>query len=241
MAGAYAYTPDIWPPLLGAVFIASIGLYVWRRRTSVPAARPLAAVALLTALWLLGLVLEAAAVAPATKIAWFRFQSIWRAPIVTAGLCFVLEYALPGRWLTRRNLVLLAIPVLLDILLVLAGGARLMWYQFRIAPNGQVVADLAPAGVIMAVYGVGLVLVNAGVLLWLFVRSPQHRWPVAIMIFGQVVPRVLYVVDAAHLPWPVPVEPVAFGAIVTFTAYAVALFGFRIFDPVPAARTTAIE
>ena len=34
MTGAYAYTPDIWPPLVAAVFLAAIGLYAWRRRAA---------------------------------------------------------------------------------------------------------------------------------------------------------------------------------------------------------------
>ena len=119
MAGAYAYTPAIWPPLLGAIVLAAAGLYCWRRR-DVPAARPLAAVMACGSFWLLGIGFEAAAVTPATKIAWFRFQSVWRMPTVTADVCFLLEYAYPGRWLTRRNLILLSIPVVVDVLLVVA-------------------------------------------------------------------------------------------------------------------------
>jgi PAS domain S-box-containing protein len=240
MTGAYAYTPDIWLPLLGAIFLAGMGLYCWRRR-SVPAALPLLAVVLFGALWLLGMALEAAAVAPATKIAWFKFQAIWRAPTVTAGLCFVLEFAYPGRWLTRRNLILLSIPVLLDIVLVVTGEAQLMWRQIYVGQDGSVVADLAPAGVLMAAYGVGLVLVNTAVLLWLFIRSPQHRWPVVVILLGHVASRGLYVVDAAHLPWPKLHDPLVVGLLLGATGYAIALFGFHIFDPVPAARTAALE
>jgi N-terminal 7TM region of histidine kinase len=100
---AYIYTPDLWLSLAGAVLMAAIGLHCWRRR-DVPGALPLLAVSLVAVLWLLGIALEAAA-APGTKIAWLKFQALWRAPAVIAGLCFVLEYAYPGRWLTRRNLI----------------------------------------------------------------------------------------------------------------------------------------
>ena len=79
MTGVYAYTPAIWPPLAGVIFLAAIGLYCWRRR-NVPATLPLLAVSLFGVLLLLGIALEAAAVAPATKIAWFRFQGVWRRP-----------------------------------------------------------------------------------------------------------------------------------------------------------------
>ena len=240
MTGVYAYTPAIWPPLAGVIFLAAIGLYCWRRR-SVPAALPLLAVSLFGALLLLGIALEAAAVAPATKIAWFRFQGVWRAPSVTAGLCFVLEYAYPGRWLTRRNLVLLSIPALLDVFLVVINDSQLMWRRLQVGPGGSVVAYLTPAGVILAAYGVGLVLVNAAVLLWLFIRSPQHRWPVALILAGQLANRSLYVVDAAHLSWPIPLDPLAVGVLLIAATYAIALFGFHIFDPLPATRTAAFE
>ena len=103
------------------------------------------------------------------------------------------------------------------------------------------VASLTPAGVILAAYGVGLVLVNAAALLWLFIRSPQHRWPVALILAGQLANRSLYVVDATHLFWPIPLDPLAVGILLIAATYAIALFGFHIFDPLPAARTAAFE
>jgi hypothetical protein len=81
MTGAYVCSPEIRPPPMAAAFVAALGIYVWRRRNL---------------LALLGIALEAADIAPATKIAWFRFQGAWRAPTLTAGLCFVLDFAYPG-------------------------------------------------------------------------------------------------------------------------------------------------
>jgi hypothetical protein len=66
MAGAYAYTPAIWPPLAAAASLAALGLYSWRRR-DVPGARWLAAGSLISVLSLLAVALEAAAVNPSTK------------------------------------------------------------------------------------------------------------------------------------------------------------------------------
>jgi LPXTG-motif cell wall-anchored protein len=126
MTEAYVYTPAIWLPLAGAVFVAALGLYSWRRR-DVPGALPLAAHALFGTLVLLAMVPEAAAVAAATKIAWYNIQVIWQLPVATAMTCFVLEYTYPGRWLTRRNLTLLALPPLLFLLLIGVDDGRLVW------------------------------------------------------------------------------------------------------------------
>ncbi len=174
MAGAYAYTPDIWPPLAAALFLCTLALYTWRRR-SVPAALPLFVGMLIVVPYLLGIALEGAATAQAAKIAWFRFQSIWPMPAAIAGVCVALEFAYPGRWVTRRNLILLSLPALLDILAVLVNDSQWMWRRMEMGPDGSVAADLAPAGVLLTAYVLGLMLVNGAALLWLFIRSPQHR------------------------------------------------------------------
>jgi len=194
MAGVYAYTPDIWLPLAATVCLAAIAAYSWWRR-DVPAALPLAACALFAALWGLGRTLVAAAAAPAAILAWHKFQVIWLLPAVTAGTCFALEYARPGRWLTRRRawlVALFALPPLLILLLVILNDGQLLWRRLEIAADGLVQPTFTRAGLILLAYGMGLVLVNAAALVWLFARSPQHRWPVVLILFGQSANRLLY-------------------------------------------------
>jgi signal transduction histidine kinase len=90
-------------------------------------------------------------------------------------------------------------------------------------------------------YGMALVLVNLTAFAWLFIRSPQHRWPVALMVAAQLTSRALYAVDLATGHASIQPDPVILSIGLATGAYAVALFGFRILDPVPAARRTAIE
>ncbi len=239
MPGAYAYTASIWPPLAAAVSLAVLGRYSWRRR-SVPAALPLAACALVGALWLLGLAFEAAAVAPATKILWHKFQAAWHMPTAATMTCFALEYVYPGRWLTRRNLGLLALASLMALLLIVLNDAQLMWRSLQVGPDGMVVRSFATPGLILMACGLGLVLVNIAAFLWLFIRSPQHRWPVALMLFAEIASRGLYVLDISQTVSPTFPEPMFAGFLMIWTTYAIALFGFRILDPLPAARATAL-
>ena len=240
MPGACAYTPDIWPPLVTAVFVAALGLYTWQRR-NVPAGKPFVAISLFATLMLLGIALEAAAIAPTTKTIWYKFQFVMQMLAVTGGTCFTLEYANPGRWLTRRNLTLLAVPPLLTVLLIFINDSHFIWRRLEVRPDGSVVPYYALPGAILLAYAWCLVLLNTAAFLWLFIRSPQHRWPVALMLFGQIAGRVIYLFDIAHLRSPTLLDLTVLAVLAPWTAYAVALFGFRIFDPLPAARATALE
>ena len=110
MAGAYVYTPAIWLPLAAAVFLVVIGIYAWRHR-DVPGGKPFLAMSAMTIPILLSMALEAAAVAPETRLAHQKFQFILMIAVLTPVACMALDYAFPGRWLTRRNLVLLSAPL----------------------------------------------------------------------------------------------------------------------------------
>jgi len=66
---------------------------------------------------------------------------------------------------------------------------------------------------------------------WLFLRSPQHRWPVALMLAGQVAARLIYALGAVQaIQSDLPIEVIAFWFPITM--YVIALFGFRLLDPI---------
>jgi signal transduction histidine kinase len=240
MTGPYAHIPAIWTPLLGAIFVAAVGLCVWQRR-DMPAVAPFLACSLFASLMALTIAAGAAAVTMAAKITWYKWQFLFSVLAVTSGTCFSLEYAYPGRWLTRRNLALLAIPPLVLSLLIVTNDARLAWLAFEIGPYDSVMPSWAVPGAILMAYAVGLVLINVTVFAWLFIRSPQHRWPVAIMVCGQILGRSAYLAGLARLPTPGMLDPVVLAILAPWSAYAIALFGFRIFDPLPAARQAVLQ
>ena len=90
------------------------------------------------------------ATSPETRIAWFKISQACLLPALTAGTCFVLEYVYPGRWLTHRNLALLAIPPLLLALLIFAGNGQLIWATSAVSPTGAVMRETATGGNIFA-------------------------------------------------------------------------------------------
>ena len=235
----YAYTPEIWPSLLTVLLLVTLAVYAWRRR-SVPGASPFTIACLFGAAWASGSVMEYAAMDLASKISWVKFQAAWQLPVATAITCFVLEYTWPGRWLTRRNLALLSVPPILILLVILTDNLyHLAWRGFTFAESIQ--PQFSPVGWIGFAYIFGVLgTLNLVVFGWLFLRSPQHRWPVVLMLVGQFGGRILYMLERTgllHSVLPIDLLGMAF----EFSMFALALFGFRILDPIPMASRTAIE
>jgi PAS domain S-box-containing protein len=228
MSAPYAYTPQIWPPLLTIIVLIVLAVYALRQR-QVPGALPFAIGCLIAVFWAFGTLMEVAAASAPTRIAWLKLQAVSQLPSITAVALFILEYVWPGRGLTRRNVVLLSIPPLLLLLVVLLDPVyHLMWRGFAV--NGDVLPIRAPLGWAFIAYGYLLGLLEMAAFLWLFVHSPRHRWPVAIMLFGQISARIIYLIDQ---------RLDLFALVLPMTAYSVALFAFRILDANALARETA--
>jgi PAS domain S-box-containing protein len=238
MIWTYAYTPQIWPSVLTVMLLISLSIYSGHRR-SLPGVTPFLIGCLFAAAWAAGNVMEVAAQDLAAKIFWFKFQAVWQLPVIIAVACFVLEYAWPGRWLSRRNLALLSIPALLALALILTNDLHhLIWRGF--VYDGKVTPPRGLGNWIIVAYGYGLTILNLVIFAWLFQRSQQHRWPVMMMVIGQILGRGLYLLQAAQvLQSNLPLGVLA--VTMENLMYALALFGFRLFDPIPLARQTAIE
>jgi signal transduction histidine kinase len=232
----YAYNPAIWPSVLTVILLIALAIYAWRRR-NLPGAWCVVLYCLLGGPFLGGKVIEFLAVDFPTKIFWFDFEYIWWLPGTTALTCFVLEYAWPGRWLTRRNLVLLSIVPLFALALDLTGYLDNLAFN-GYAFSGDVVPLYTPVGWSFVVYNLGLRVISITALSWLFARSPQHRLPALLIllaesIVGLVVVLDPYIEESQFFYVPEKALPVL--------ACAIALFGYRIFDPIPLARQTVIE
>lgn len=194
MSLPYSYTPQIWPSLFTLFLMLAMALYSSRRR-SVPGVLPYIFGVLFAAAWAAGSVMEFAAVDLATKIFWVKFETASQLPAATTVTCFILEYAWPGRWLTRRNLALLSIaPLLVLVLIVTDHLHHFMWLSFSL-DGSVVVSRLGPGSWMALIYSFGLVILSLVVFTWMFLHSPQHRWPVAIMVTGHIAVRTMYVLE----------------------------------------------
>ncbi len=239
MNSPYQFTPYMLPMLASALFEMALGLYCLRRR-SVLGALPLAITMFLSLPYAVGAMLELAAVDVPTQILWVKFQEMWPLVSTTALFCFVVEYANLGRWLTRRNLALLSIPVLAQFALVLTDDLHhWMWSGFSFDGYVQPIRGM---GIwIMMTYAYALTVLHVIILLWLFVRSPLHRAPVGLILLARTTTVSMFLIDAVNRN---PFAPIDLGSLVSpfsFTLYLIALFRYRMFDVIPVARETVID
>jgi PAS domain S-box-containing protein len=236
MLWRYQYTPVIWPTVFTIMLLTVLAVYAWRRR-NLPGALWLVTYCLLSLLFLTPKVFEFLAVDLETKIFWYDVEYPWMTPATTAMTCFILEYTWPGRWLTRRTLALLSIVPLLGLAFTFSNEYHHLLFRGH-EFTGDVAPLYGPIGWAFVVYNLGLRVVSITALGWLFVRSPQHRWPAVLILLAETAFGIVLVLDPfIEESWffyvPEKVIPVV--------ACYIALFGFRIFDPIPLARQTVVE
>lgn len=234
----YHYTPYIWPMLASAVFMAALGLYAWHRR-AVPGAIPFVFLMLFWSLWATGAALELAAVEFSTRVFWLKFQFFWSGPMIVAGLWFVLAYARLTRFLTRTNRLLLLSYIILGSLLILTNEVH-HWIWIDFSYDGAAYPLRGIGYGILVTLGYLLAFLTLPVLIWLFIRSPLHRWPVVFILCGQLVVRAGLLMDTANANPISPLDPTVLASNFLAVTYAIALFGFRIFDPLSVAREMVI-
>jgi PAS domain S-box-containing protein len=239
MTSSYQYTPYIWPMVTAIGLTAAVGIYSWRHR-SVPGAAGFSFMLFFWVLKLMASTLGLTAGEFLTKVFWFQIERSFLLPAVVAGLAFALGYAGLDTWLNRRTLALLAIPALLLVPLSFTNYAHHltwthMWLDGRIYYNPGVLAYPLLA------YGLLVDIATLSALIWLFIRSPFHRWPVGLIFLNMFIAHTLFFLNEAGVNPVKPLDPLDLAANFICPAYFVALFHFRMFEVVPVARNRVIE
>ena len=235
----YHYDPMLWPTLASAAFIGALGLYFWRRRADTKGASTLALLALLLVVWCLAAAAESAATDFPTQRAWFVFRDALTLPGVLLAFWFALQYAGLERWLARPVAAVLAVLVIVHIALQYLDGGRLLWSS--IVWEREVQGDRTSLGLAFSALAILMFLLATAVFLLLFVRSPAHRAPVALILVGQVAMRVVYPIGVFNIVYVPNIVLGVIGFDFVALMYVIALFRFRLFDLVPVARQAIVE
>jgi PAS domain S-box-containing protein len=200
---------------------------------------PFAIASLFTALWAVSSVIEYAAINPEIKTTWIKLQVIWQLLATTTMTCFILEFAWSGRWLTRRNLILLFIVPLLHVVTSFTDVYYALEWR-GLGFDGSVIRLYDLTSWFFPVYTYGLGLGNLIVLAWLFVNAPRQRWPVTVVATSQIAAGMAFLLEVSgilHSTFPIKMLAVT----VLFLVYSIVLFGFHILNPVPHAHQIALK
>lgn len=238
MLWSYAYTPMIWLSVASIMLLLGVMVYCFRQNR-VPGALPLAIDCLFTVLWMAGSLLEITAVDFSAIVFWHKFQGAVILFVVTAFTCFILEYAWPGRLLTRRNLIILSIGPLLFLSVALLGDpGGLLWSGFRF--DKGLITLRGPLNWLALTYAYLLGGLDFAILIYMFVHTPQQRWAAFLILFGHFMAFLTFLLEVIdpiifHLPYA------SMGISFSFMMNAIVLFRFRILDPIPLARQTLVN
>ncbi len=234
------YPSCLWLILAFGLFFGVLSLYAWQRR-GVPGARPFAILMLLAVVWTVSNGLLFVTTDFATKVFWYKvIYAACLMPSAVIRLCFALELAGLNRWLTRRTLILLAVPIIVQFALVLTNDwHHLIWLGFT---TTDLIQPLHGAGFwLLAGLGYALFLATSLVLGRLFFRSPPHRWPVALIFCVMLSTHVAFLLDTADTDLATTWDLTALALNGGLELYALALFRFRMFDPILMAHKTVID
>ena len=233
------------PPLLAGAASITMVFFLWRRRRAT-GATALIVMMIGAALWALMSALHRVVPDLPAKVlvAKFQYLAILTAPL--AFFVFALQYTGRDKWVTFRNLVLLAIIPAVTLALVWSNEAhRLIWSHVGLDTSGPVplgVYSYGPWFWLTSSYAYALLFIGTVWLVRSFILSPRlYRMQVAVLLLSLSVPwlaNVLYVFGISPIK-NLDLTSIAFN--VTCLALAWGLFGYRLSDVAPVARQTVFE
>lgn len=229
--------------IAGAAVAAALAVYSGRRRGAA-GARELALLMAGVSVWSLCYGFEFLFTALDAKLFWasVRYAGVVTVPV--AWVLFALRYTGRGRWISGRNLALLAVVPVVTLALVWTNWAHhLFWLRATTDPSKTFL--LVEQGAwfwVFFAYSYLLVALGAFFLVSMLVRSSGlYRGQGGALLVGVFAPWVgngIYFLGF----WPFPnLDPTPLAFLVSGAAVSWSLFRYRLLDIVPVARDTVIE
>lgn len=239
------YTIYLSSLIVSAVVAAALVFYFWQHR-SMTGAAPAAWVMLAAAIFSLGYVLQLISNELSGQILATDIQYVGIVALPVAWFAFSLRYIGYEKWLTSRNLLLLAIIPSVTVVLTWTNSFHsLMWQGRHLESSGPFVIIAKTYGPwfwVHTLYSYVLIILGMLVLVQRLFRPPRlYREQSIALLISVVVPlgwNVVYVFNLAPM-YRIDLTPSAF--TVSGLAMAWGLFRLRLFDIIPMARDAVIE
>ncbi len=241
----WQFTPYTLPLVAAVAVSATLALYAWHRR-SAPGATYFILLMLAVSEWSLTYALELDSADLSAKIVFDALEFLGIVCIPAAWLALALCYTGREKWLSPRNLALLAVEPVITVLLVWTNGSHgLIWGDVGLDTSGTFInlSETPRVGFwVHTVYSYVLLLIGVFLLIQAFGRAPRlYRRQVISLLVGVLVPWLANVVSVLGLsPFPeLDLTPFAF--TISGVVMAWGLFRFRLLDIVPVARSAVVD
>ena len=197
------------------------------------------------AIWLASYKLELESVTFSAKMVWTKMQYIGITLIPPAFLVYTMEYTGHGKWVNRRNLILLTItPVIMLVLVFTNEFHGLVWSTAELVGDHPAELDKTFSTGYWAYIAYAYILILIGTILFVqMLRRGHHvyHWQVGILLIVIVCVWLASVLEVTEV---VPFEHIdltALGIAVAGLIIALNLVYLRMADIMPVARGAVID
>jgi len=234
----FYYTPFIILPFLSFIVNAGLAAYSWHRR-QLPAALPLVWLMVGMSGWPLAYALNTAATTLAMKVFFYKMGTSFVCLIPPTVVALAIESIGRSDWLTRGRLAGLSVVPVLSVVLVWSNDLHFLFRgDLHLNQNGPLLLLGFENGPYANVHLFYVILANVAAIImfvWALWRSPRGlSLRYALLIAATVIPILVEVLSIT------PVKGFSMTTSSLFlsgSAYALAIFRYRLLDIVPLART----
>lgn len=194
-SASWQFTPFLIPILGAAVVLTFLSVYAWRRRQAAQGTVAFVVLLSLTAWWGYIYALELMTTDPAVMLLWVKLEWISIALLPVAWFVFALYYAGYPKYVTLRNLVLLAfIPAIVLVLAWTTPAHTLIYANPGVTTDGSLVFFSAERGIgfyVNVVYSYTLILIAIILILLTLRRSSGEKRRLAVIVaIGALLPFI---------------------------------------------------
>ncbi|MCK9355948.1 MAG: PAS domain S-box protein [Dehalococcoidia bacterium] len=226
---------------LAALLAALLLVVLVARHRRTPIAATFSVLMSSVAVWSLAAVLEHASPDLPDKIFWMKMSYLGILLLPPAWLALTLQYANRERWLTRRNLAVLAVLPIITLVMVWTNDTHhLMWTDIWLDTSFSPPVDAVTHGAwfwIQAAYAYLLLLMGTLALLGVLLQSPTvYRKQVVVMLLGALVPWVANFLYISGIGPFQAVDPTPLAFAITGAAFSWGLFRLQLLNIMPVAH-----
>lgn len=241
----FQYTPYALMMISAGMISTVLATAVWRRPDA--GVKSFSILMLATAFWAITNGSRMLVTTQPAILVLYNLQYLGIIAVPTTWFIFVLEYTGRDHWLTRRNLILLAIMPAITVLAYVSNSWHYQfWTEVGLVSVDSLIVLQTQAGPLFWVHSAYSYLLMAGgviLLVQTMIRSPQlYRGQMVWLLVGALAPWVanaIYIFEYSPLPSFVDLTPLAFTILGMAAAWS--MYRYRLMDILPVAKDLIID